>query len=298
VEWRPDWPCSVAQVLGPLRHGGGDPTYRTTPDGAHWRATRTPAGPATVRIQARPSEGTVIGSAWGPGSGWALETMPRLLGADDDPSGFEPLHPPVAEAWRRRSHWRIGASDLVFETLLPTVIEQKVTGQEAFAAYRTLVWRFGEPPPETPGAPRLMLQPTAEQVRAIPSWEWLKLPVDGGRSRPLVAAARVADAFERTATREPDLLDRRLRSVPGLGVWTSAEVRQRVLGDADAVSFGDYHVARNIGWALLGRIIDDDELEELLEPYRPHRGRVQQLAQAAPPRRGPRMAPRTHLPAR
>lgn len=92
---------------------------------------------------------------------------------------------------------------------------------------------------------------------------------------------------------------RRLRAVPGIGVWTAAEVAQRALGDADSVSFGDYHVAKNIGWAILGEEIDDDALAELLEPYAGHRYRVQRLLELAGlrrPRRGARMAPRTHLP--
>jgi 3-methyladenine DNA glycosylase/8-oxoguanine DNA glycosylase len=73
------------------------------------------------------------------------------------------------------------------------------------------------------------------------------------------------------------------------------------LGDADAVSFGDYHVAKDIGWALTGSPVDDDGLAELLEPYVGHRYRVQRLLELSAirrPRRGPRLAPRTHLPTR
>ncbi len=98
----------------------------------------------------------------------------------------------------------------------------------------------------------------------------------------------------------PAELDRRLRTLPGIGVWSSAEVRARVQGDPDAVSFGDYHIARNVGFALTGEPVDDDGLAELLEPWAGHRHRVQRLVELAGlgvPRRGPRMAPRTHLPA-
>ena len=94
---------------------------------------------------------------------------------------------------------------------------------------------------------------------------------------------------------------RRLRALPGVGVWTSAEVAQRALGDPDSVSFGDYHVAKNITWALTGEALDDDACAELLEPYAGHRYRVQRLLEldgAMRPRRGPRMAPRRHLPTR
>ena len=124
--------------------------------------------------------------------------------------------------------------------------------------------------------------------------------VDPARSRALVTAARVADALERTAGLPGEEVERRLTSLPGIGVWTAAEVRQRAHGDADAVSFGDYHVAKDVGWAVAGRAFDDDEMAEFLEPWRPHRGRVPVLLALVAGRRerhGPRMAPRTHLPA-
>jgi 3-methyladenine DNA glycosylase/8-oxoguanine DNA glycosylase len=77
-------------------------------------------------------------------------------------------------------------------------------------------------------------------------------------------------------------------------------VRARALGDPDAVSFGDYHVAKDIGWALTGTPVDDDALETLLEPYAGHRLRVQVLVGLAGlrrPRRGPRFTLPTHVPA-
>lgn len=294
--WTPDWPCPVGTVLGTHRRGAGDPTYRVGPDGAHARAMRSPAGPVTLEVQPLDRDGVVHARAWGPGADWALDSLPRMLGAEDDVRGFAPRHEVIAAAWKRFGHWRLGATGLVMESLVPTIIEQKVTGQEAFAAFRRLVRSFGEP---APGPLGLRLQPTPAQLRAIPSWEWLKLPLDGGRTRPLLAVARVADALERAGGEAPEVFDVRLRSIPGVGVWTSAEVRATALGDADAVSFGDYHVAKNVGWALTGSPVDDDGLAELLEPYRPHRHRVQrliELAQMGRPRRGPRMSPRTHLP--
>ncbi|MFC7496233.1 MULTISPECIES: DNA-3-methyladenine glycosylase family protein [unclassified Nocardioides] len=299
-EWRPDWPCPVSVVLAVHRRGGGDPTYRV--DGErHWRGIRTPEGPATLAVEPRSGEGLVRAEAWGPGADWVLGSIPALLGADDDVAGFEPRHPIVEEGWRRYNHWRIGRTGLVMEALTPAIIEQKVTGQEAFAGFRMLVHRYGERAPG-PGADlRLWVQPDAETIRRIPSWEWLRMHVDPARSRALVTAARVADALERTAGLPGEEVERRLTTLPGIGVWTAAEVRQRAHGDADAVSFGDYHVAPDVGWAVAGRPFDDDELAEFLEPWRPHRGRVPVLiglTAGRRPRRGPRMAPRTHLPAR
>lgn len=255
---------------------------------------RTPQGPATIQVFPLDATGQIRATAWGSGAEWALDALPQMLGAEDDVNGFNPQHEVIAAAWKQQPHWRLGRTGLVLESLVPTIIEQKITGQEAFGAFRTLVRRHGEP---APGDLGLMLQPTPETLRTIPSWEWLRIPIDGGRSRPLLAAARVAASLERAGAEPPEEFDRRLRSLPGIGVWSSAEVRATALGDADAVSFGDYHVAKNIGWALTGEAIDDDALAELLEPYRPHRHRVQRLiASMARPRRGPRMSPRTHLP--
>jgi hypothetical protein len=297
--WRPDWPCPVATILSPLRRGAGDPTHLREPSGAVWRASRTPDGPVTLRISSLDGAGEVRAAAWGPGSGWALDRLPTMLGASDDPSGFEPLQPVLRRAWRRFAHLRTPSTGLVLESLVPSIIEQKVTGREAWTGWRNLIRRFGEPAPGPRGATGMRVLPSPAALAAIPSWEWLRMHIDPGRSRTVVRAARVADALERTIGLPFDEVDRRLRSLPGVGQWTSAEVRQRAHGDSDAVSFGDYHLATMVGHTLTGEPIDDEEMASLLDPYRPHRHRVQRLVELAgslPPRRGPTMAPRTHLP--
>lgn len=288
----------MRSTLGILRRGAGDPTWRQDPDGTIWRGIRTPCGPATLRLLQR-QDGEVEARGWGPGAAWVLDRLPRMLGEDDDAAGFEPRHPVVAEAARRFSGWRVPSTGLVLEALVPAVIEQKVTGQEAFGSYRTLVHRYGERAPG-PGGPRgLRVAPAPATWAMVPSWEWLRASVDAKRSAAAVRAARSAGRLEECTTMAHAEAHRRLRAIPGIGVWTAAEVAQRALGDPDAVSFGDYHVARNIGWALTGVEVDDDGLAELLEPWAGHRYRVQRLLELAGvmrPRRGPRMAPRTHLP--
>lgn len=286
------------------RRGPGDPAYRLE-DGVHWRAIRTPEGPATLAIRARGERGAdVEAQVWGDGADWALDRFPAMLGAEDDPSGFDPQGGLLREAIRQYGIPRLGRTGLVLEALVPAILEQKVTGQEAFAGFRRLLQQYGEPAPGPEAAARgLRLQPTAEVIRQVPSWSWLQMHVDHARSRALVTAARVAASLERTA--DPalglggDEVERRLCSLPGIGEWTAAEVRQRAHGDADAVSFGDYHVAKDIGWAVSGVPFDDEQLRLFLAPHRPHRARVVALlyrARGGRPRRGPRMAPRTHLP--
>lgn len=238
-------------------------------------------------------------SAWGPGAAWMLEQIPELLGESDDPAGFEPVHDLVKEAWRRYPGWRVPRSGLVVQALIPAVIEQKVTGREAFASYRRLVRSRGSSAPGPGAALGLRCPPDAAGWAAIPSWEWLQAGVDAARSDPAVSAAGRGGRLEQC--RHLALADahRRLRALPGIGVWTSAEVAQRALGDPDAVSFGDYHVAKDLGWALTGAEVDDAGLAELLEPYAGHRYRVQRLIEllgVARPRRGPRRSLPGHLP--
>jgi 3-methyladenine DNA glycosylase/8-oxoguanine DNA glycosylase len=296
--WRPGWPVSVLGTIGDLRRGPGDPTFRIEA-GDVWRGIRTPTGPVSLCLRARARDGDVVADAWGPGAAWALDRVPAMLGDDDDAGGFRAdLHPLVAEAHRRRPHVRFGASHRVWEALVPAILEQKVTGQEAFAGFRRLVHRYGERAPGPGREMRLWIQPDAATIRLIPSWEWLGMHVDPARSRALVRAATVADTLDRLTAVEADA---KLRTLPGIGEWTSAEVRSRAFGDADAVSFGDYHVAKDIGWAVSGTPYDDDQLREFLEPWRPQRNRTVALIHGLAggrPRRGPRMAPRTHLPVR
>lgn len=270
-----------------------------TDAGVTWRATRTPDGPATTRLAVRAGLAEVRAHAWGPGAAWAVETLPDLLGGADDPSGFEPAHPVLRETWRRNPGWRVPRSRRVLEALVPAVLEQKVTGREAWRAFRTLVRRYGERAPgpvdHLPGG--LWLQPDAPTWARIPSWDWHRAGADLSRSRTAVTAAGAAGRLELLCDVAPAEAAGRMRSLPGIGAWTSAEVGQRALGDADAVSVGDFHLAKLVGWVLTGQRVDDDAMLELLEPYRGHRYRavrMMELSGLSYPRFAPRYAARDH----
>lgn len=285
------------------RRGAGDPTHRRL-DNLWLRTSRTPTGPVLLKIIS--SGEHVSARAWGDGATWALEQLPRLLGQADDPTGFvpRPEHAPLVEAHRRFAGYRVGCSDAVFEALAPACLEQVVTGKEAFRAWALLLREYGElapGPARDPDSPAfgMRIPPTPDVWSRVPSWRFLAAGVEQRRSRTLVRAASRAAALERTLDSGHREADQALRSLPGIGAWTSAEVRQRAHGDADAWSIGDYHVGKSISWALTGKILDDDACEELLEPYRGHRFRVQTLLALAglrPPRRGPRFTLPTHTP--
>ncbi len=295
--WRPRRPVPLRTILGPTRRGSGDPTQAVR-GGLLWRGQRTPQGAATVAVRVDAALGEVHARAWGPGADWALTWLPSSLGEFDDPRGFLPAHANIAALCRRHANWRVPRTGLVFEALVAAAIEQKVTGQEAFAGWRMLVHRHGEPAPGPAGSWGLKVLPEPAVVRRIANWQWLGMSIDGARSRVVVRAAIRAAALQRTIDVPVEAADAALRSLPGVGAWTSAEVRQRAHGDADAVSFGDYHVASSVGVALVGEPVDDAGMAELLAPYRPHRYRVQrmvELGRIRKERHGPRMPPRRHV---
>jgi 3-methyladenine DNA glycosylase/8-oxoguanine DNA glycosylase len=297
--WRPHRPVPIASILGTVRRGAGDPTYAGR-GGSVWRGIRTPCGTASLALAEDRAAGTVRAVAWGEGAAWACEHVPAMLGGLDNPDGFEPKHPQLIVATRRHPHWRVPRSGLVFEAAVAAAIEQRVTGHEAFTGWRLLVRRHGEPAPGPPGERGLMVLPSPHTIRQIPSWEWLAMHVDPARSATVMRVAGVAESLERTLGLGAAAAESALRSVPGVGVWTAAEVRQRAHGDADAVSFGDYHIASSVGLALTGEPVDDLGMARLLDQYRPHRYRVQRLVELSgvrAARRGPRMTPRRHLPA-
>ena len=298
--WRPQLPVDVVRTLAPLRRGRADPTHRVDVDGAVWRTSAMPAGPVTYRLEQRGLH-EVRCAAWGPGAVQLVAGLPDLLGARDAAGGFVPGHPLLTETAARVPGLRIPRTGRVVEALVPAVLEQKVTGKEARAAFCALVHRFGTTAPG-PAPAGMAVPPTAEVWRRVPSWEWHRAGVDPKRSRTVCLAMQVAGRLEQAVGMERDDALRRLTAVTGIGAWTAAEVAQRALGDTDALSVGDYHLSQAVGWALVGRPLDDDGMVELLEPWRPHRYRVVRLlecatglvAGAAKPRFGPRMTVQDH----
>lgn len=287
---------SLALTLRTLLRGSGDPTMLIDASG-FWRAARTPLGPGTLHLR-QAADGAVHARAWGAGAEWLIDRVPELLGHGDDWSELDlSAHRPLAEVLRRSPGLRLARANLVFEMLAPSILEQKVTSIEAWRGYRALVRLYGE---LAPGPVALHIAPSAEQWRRVPSWAWHRAGVDPRRSRTLLTAALVAPGLERTLSlgRGGEEVARRLRSVPGVGLWTASEVMMRAHGDPDAVSVGDYHLPAAVGFALTGRFgVDDEGMLELLEPWRGHRQRVIRLigrSGVRAPRRGPRRTSEDH----
>lgn len=283
-------PLDLTATLSPLVHGRGDRTIRLAPRAAAL-ALRTPDGPATVWLTLE-SATSVVADAWGAGSTWALDRAADLLGEGDRPEELVARHPAVRNLQRRHAGLRLPRTGRVFHALLPAVLEQKVTGTEAFRAYAALLRRHGEP---APGPLGLRLQPEPATIAGLPYHAFHPFGIERRRAEVLRRAAARAAWLEAAATSAEATW--RLRSLPGIGPWTSAEVVRVAYGDPDAVSIGDYHIPSVVAWALAGeRHADDARMLELLEPYPGQRARVQRLLEVGgvfPPRRGPRLAPRS-----
>ncbi|WP_072807118.1 DNA-3-methyladenine glycosylase family protein [Rhodococcoides yunnanense] len=288
-----DRPVDLNMSLSPLRRGRGDPTYAVDSAGSVWRTSRLESGPVTYRLT-QTSRTTVQCAAWGRGAPEFLTTLPALLGTDDDASGFAPEHPTLREAHRQFPHLRLGRTGRVMEALVPAILEQRVHGLSAFGSWRTLVTKFGDRAPGPTPKP-MFVSPPADVWRRIPSWEYHLAGVDPARSKTIVRSAQVAGRLEETSSMTAETATKRLRAVPGIGVWTAAEVAQRAFGDPDALSVGDYHLAAVVGWSLLGRPIDDAEMIEYMKPLAPHRYRAVRLLAVSGKAIKPKFGPRTPL---
>jgi 3-methyladenine DNA glycosylase/8-oxoguanine DNA glycosylase len=252
----------------------------------------TPEGPASLRLVQRGSE--ICAQAWGPGASIALHEVPNLLGARDRPEQLAPRDRLVRELARRHAGLRLTRSGRVMEALLPAILGQKVTSNEARRSYRELVLRLGEP---APGPLGLRLAPRPALLAAQPDWAFHRAGVERRRADTIRRAAVVAARLEEIVALGASEGRRRLLSLSGIGEWTAAETLRPALGDPDAVSVGDFHVPNLVCWLLAGEPRGDDRrMLELLEPYRGQRARVILLLEQSglrPPRYGPRMAPRS-----
>jgi len=280
---KPPLPISLGLSLATLRHGPRDPSVRVRSDEV-WRATHGPDGPACARYAVRGDE--VVVQAWGPGAAWCIERAPGVLGAADSLDGWEPgRHKCVAELHRRLPGLRMLATHAVLEAVVPTILEQKVTSEEAHEAWRKIVWRWGEP---APGPAGLRLPPTARRLGAEPYYRYHAFGVERKRADIIRRLASRAGRVEEAVT----IGRSRLEAFSGIGEWTSAKVAQVAWADADAVPVGDYHLAPTVVYAMTGRRGgDDDAMLELLAPFAPHRGRAARLIKTGygpPPRRAPR----------
>jgi 3-methyladenine DNA glycosylase/8-oxoguanine DNA glycosylase len=276
----------LRRSLKAVRLGKHDPTIHLTST-AVAVAMRTPEGSASLRAEVAGDRFEV--ETWGDGAEWAAESAPGLLGCLDERVGFDPQDPVMRRMHQEADGLRLPRTGRVLDALIPAVLSQRVTGFEAKRSYRLLIERWGEP---APGPTGLLLAPRPDAIAELGYYDLHVIGVEKKRAEALKRVCAHANRLEQVVVHAPEQLRDRLEALAGIGRWTSAEVARVALGDADAVSVGDYHLKHLVAWALAEEPRGtDDRMLELLEPYRGHRGRVCTILESSgltAPRYGPR----------
>jgi len=276
-------PLDLRGTLAPLRG-----TFRG--DG-WWYTARTEDGPATLKVTRTKED--LEGEAWGDGAALLLDRLGAIAGLTDDPAGFTTGHGVVSGLHRRNPGLRFGATGDVLANLIVAIVAQKVTGTEASRAMSGLRKHFSDPAPGP--IPGLRLPPDPERIAVSRYFDFHELHLEKKRADTLIAAASHAARVDALDQRSPADAERFLLTLPGVGPWTVAETLVRSHGDPDQVSVGDYHIKNLVVHHLTGRSRGtDEEMLELLEEFRPHRGRVVRLLHKLghAPKFGPRSTPR------
>lgn len=299
VEFRPfsyraemitrSWPLSGPLDLRTIMRfslPGSSGAVRLSSNGGTY-ALRTSGGPATVTVEL--VSGAIEATATGLGAIEAIDAVPRTIGLDDDPALFPASTGPLRELHLRHGGLRLGSTGRVFDSLLPTVLGQRVTTDEAKRSYRRLVASVGEP---APGDAGLRLPPSPEAIAAMSYEDLHPFGMERSRAGIVIEIARRARRLEEIVDMERSAAEQRLLAVRGIGEWTVGSVLGPVWGDRDAIPRGDYHLPNLVSWMLAGEPRGtDDRMEELLEPFRPYRRRAMILLKISgehAPRYGPR----------
>lgn len=283
--WPLTGPLDLSQTLRFSLPGVGASTRRGATRGVY--AHDTAAGPATMKL--RVSGGCLEAESVGPGAELALDSVPRIVGLDDDPTRFSAGKGPLRDLHLRNLGLRLGSTGRVFDALLPTLLGQRVTTEEAERSYRLLISSFGKP---APGDFGLEVPPAAVSLAPLAYQDLHRFGIERTRAELVIEAARRAGRLEEIDGMEKDDAVRRLRAVRGIGPWTAGLVMGVAWGDRDALPRGDFHIPHSVSWLLAREPRgSDDRMEELLEPYRPYRRRAMILVKLSgvhAPRYGPR----------
>lgn len=244
------------------------------------RAEPGPQGPLVYEAAQAGDQVTV--SIWGPAAtvpharAAALDAARGWIGMHDRPPDLADLtadHAALHRAARRIGTVRLSRLPRVQEAVGRAILGQLVQGTEARRSTAQLAALRG-----TPTAGDLWSWPTATALGRTPAHAMRRCGISLRGAIAIHHCAMDDPQLERVRD-DSSMLDRRLRAVPGVGPWTSAETRF-ALGDPDAVSVGDLNLPDIVGHALAGATGDactDELMLELLEPYRGQRGRVIRL---------------------
>jgi 3-methyladenine DNA glycosylase/8-oxoguanine DNA glycosylase len=282
--WPRPAPYDFFETTRLLPTGSGDPTVRREAAGL-WRSAHAREGAVSVRLTVGEA---IHADAWGPGAAGVMEDVPRWLGLGEAPWTL-PAHPVTDRLLRQHRGLRGTDTRDMFEALVPVVLQQLVTWEEAATAWRRLCYALGE---RAPGPAGLRLSPTPRAIRAAGTARLESFGIGGRQARTLMEVARVAHAIQKAADLPTPEAASLLQKVRGIGPWSAALVLGSRFARPEPVPVGDYHLRHAIAWALAGEErATDARMLELLAPFEGHAFRVVRLVFAArirAPRRGPK----------
>lgn len=254
--------------------------------GVHWWPTATPQGSAVVAF--RPFGGELRVDSWGPGSEWAVDQLPALVGLRDTTiDDFRAEHPVLKRLVDRFGSLRIGATGRWYESLVTTAIGQRVVTADAGQSRYRLAAAWGD---TSLGGPMGIL-PSPETMLTLYDHDFHEVGIERSRARVLRVAAKYADRLERLADVPGGDAVHWMQQLPGIGPWTAGLTSAIAGGDPDAVPVGDLHVPGMVTYAFTGEVGDDAAMLEVLEPFAGHRGRVVRMVKAGgagPPKHHPK----------
>ena len=282
-------PLDPRQIVPTLGIGRGESSV--VDDDGTWIAINTVEGPATLCF--RPAGGDIDAEAWGSGAESALDLAPGIIGAQDDPASFQTDDPIVSRLQKEHPSVRITRSRMVTASLIHAVFGQKVTGKEAKRSYQRMARALGHPAPGP--RPTLRLPPDPARVATLRYEQFHPWGVERKRAETILEVARRAKRLEEAGAMNLEDAYSRITALRGVGPWSAALVGAEALVDADAVPVGDFHLPNTVAWVFAGEPRGDDDLMlDVLERFRPHRGRVVRLIKAAGVK-APKYGPRTPL---
>ena len=270
VEVSPRWPFRLP------RYGGPDGLTRIR-DGVLHRLLHHEQRPVVVRV-AQPGAGRVLFGAQADdraAATWAIERMRLALGVDQDLAEFHErfrFDPLIGPAVRADPRIRVFGRPEPFEALTWAICEQLIEFERAAEIQRRLTHRLGRSCPRT----GLRDSPDAAALAAqAPAW-LESLGLSGMRAIALVRAAR------EVATGRVDLLGRdhergwrRLRSIRGIGSWTTQKLALTGQGRMDQLPAGDLAFMKLVGRLRTGHPkarATEEEVTEFFSPYEPWAG--------------------------
>jgi 3-methyladenine DNA glycosylase/8-oxoguanine DNA glycosylase len=251
-------------------------------------AFRMSNGPVTLHL-AQIGPTTIEAIAWGPSAALALEQVPAICGAHDDPDAFTTDHEGMQRIARRFRKMRSPRVPWTFESLVAIILQQRIAFVEAAQGWAKIARERGS---DAPGPLGLRLFPDKQTLLDMPTWAYRESLVDRKRELAIRALLDHDEEIVGSLEKSFDEIRATLQRIPGIGPWTIESFLGQSRGDPDAVPTADYWIPHMVSFALTGKPRSDDaEMLALLERFRPHRGRALRLLGAAgysAPRHGPR----------